>query len=340
MKAIDLDDIYNAGLLATFQEHVDEEGLKQGILRAGSTGFINEQGEFLGSSNSCPRLLLLRSLGIDKTSVEKMIEDDLMFGAGRSNEVEWVNTLKAGVKAKGFGIDVLREEEFPIAWSLDNGVKVTGRPDIILRGKQSGKPLLGVELKQIVALSSAVKVLIEPKFSHLLQAAHYSYILGKIPYELWYTNRSIWPIADISSEWLLKDFLAVIKPDSPFVEKVTKQGQDLIGKLKTYRKGYKLIWRKNDKGQDSLEYHGIGESLSQVTCITWDGIKKYFEFVSEMIKTNELGGFPQEVDSTGFDKKSFSSCKYCELHHICCGRKKAKTVEEFVCQVKGEIVDL
>lgn len=198
--------IYVKGQEKLFTEFDNNEKEKVGNLRGGNTGMLTETGEIIGS---CAALTWLRWKGINIEGPDWSRE--LMFGGGRANEQIWLDVLSEGWDGK-----ILAEEQIPTEWSTENGVLVTGRPDLVLceiaddsikelikrfpKKKQEYLdlvpdsqviPSVGIELKQISSLWTARDVMFQraPKLNHLLQAAHYSWQLG-IPFELWYTNRT------------------------------------------------------------------------------------------------------------------------------------------------------
>jgi hypothetical protein len=161
-----------AGILEA-QEAVQREKDKLGVLRGGTTGHMDADGNV---SAQCHRKALIRYLGLQKDPGSTS-----WFDMGHANESLWVDKLK-----KVWPHKIVMEEEYPIVWEVDN-VSITGRPDIVLLGVD-GNPVAGVELKSIGAVNSAGEVAFEdkPKLANLLQAAHYSSQV-KVPFHLVYT---------------------------------------------------------------------------------------------------------------------------------------------------------
>jgi hypothetical protein len=77
---------------------------------------------------------------------------------------------------------------------------------------------------------------------------------------------------------------------------------------------YPLRW--NAEGEVELK---VGEEW-QTSFISWDGIQRFYEFVSRINETGELGTKPVEVDVMGC-AKNFDPCKYCPLLGKCDGKK-------------------
>ena len=120
--------------------------------------------------------------------MEVTLNKELMFAGGRLNEDHWLSALKTAYTGP-----ILCEEEISTGWQTEQGVWVTGRPDIVLCSPDNTEeviPTCGIELKQIMSTYMAKEVLLErrPSMKHLMQAAHYMWQLN-CPFELWYTNR-------------------------------------------------------------------------------------------------------------------------------------------------------
>lgn len=187
-------ELFQKGIATQLQRGNDLEKLKVNTLRGGSTGMVNEQGEVIGT---CAAQAYLRMKGINGKPVDAAKE--LMFAGGRLNEDHWLSVLK-----ESYDGPILCEEDISTCWKTDQGIPVTGRPDIVLctnttpddpkaiaSGDTFVKPACGIELKQVMSVNSGYNVLIKktPQLKHLMQAAHYMWQLD-CPFELWYTNRN------------------------------------------------------------------------------------------------------------------------------------------------------
>lgn len=174
-------DLFYKGITQQITVANNKEKEKIGKLRGGNTGMMSKDGRIIGT---CAALTYLRMNGINGLTVTP--EKELMFAGGRLNEDHWLSVLQEGYPE---GI-IKCEEDIPTCWETDQGIKVTGRPDIVLCDKQENL-LCGIELKQVMSANTAYTILIkkEPMLKHLMQAAHYMWQLD-CPFELWYTNRN------------------------------------------------------------------------------------------------------------------------------------------------------
>lgn len=324
-------DLFKQGISLLESESGEAESKKQGILRAGNSGiYIKESGQMVGS---CPRATRLRFEGLDLGQFEERGERELMFQAGRANEDQWMLVLK-----KSWPGIIKQEEEIGIEWETRDGTKVTGRPDIVLC-KKDGTPELGLELKQVSSLWTARDVLFEnrPKFGHLCQAAHYSSILN-IPFQLWYTCRSDYATNELSTRLCPK----MGEKDSQYVEynpyiwTISKAGKgygkrisweeyernkDQQGyytaplKIKPFNIGYYLFWGPED---GHLHYVRTDQEdmIPVRTPITRDRVRDFYEHVSKMQASDELGTRPLTVKGDG-SKAGYSMCDYCPLQSVC-----------------------
>lgn len=282
-------------VLAT--KHDQEEEAKRGTLRGGNSGVILSSGDILGK---CHRLSYLRSKGLETPNEP---DKELMFAAGRTNEDSWMDVLK-----ESWHGTIKQEEECPVVWTTDSGVTVSGRPDIILCDSAE-KPLLGLELKLASSVWTAISVLLKgaPKTDHLIQAAHYSWVLD-LPFELWYTSRVNWQlpywkwVTELAEEW-----------SGPEVGWKESRGKMVPAKLFPFYVGYKLWWHK---GQLAYQREGSTERVD--TDITVASIKSYYEFVATMEKNKDLGPRPASIEIDG-SKMGWNKCdaKYCPLSEVC-----------------------
>jgi len=173
-------ELIETGTLLQVKAGDEAEARKIGTLRGGSCGMIREDGTIVGA---CAAEAWARYKGINGMPVN--ISKELMFAGGRANEDLWLASLKESYKGP-----ILCEEDIPLVYETNSGIKVTGRPDIVLCEGEENKPVCLLELKQVMASYSAYNVLIKktPMLKHVIQAAWYTYQLG-CNGELWYTSR-------------------------------------------------------------------------------------------------------------------------------------------------------
>ena len=301
-----------ASVLLEIQGSIRDAEAK-GTLRGGSVGWMSPEGEFVGT---CPRRAYARMQGYN---LEDNSAKQPMFQGGHLSEEGIVELLKFQWNGT-----IKREEEVPIRWETANGTPVTGRPDIVLFPEKSDRAHHGLELKLVSSLWTALEVIQLPKTIHVLQAMHYSHILG-IPWTLVYVNRTNWALL---SEFAMKKVPKQGEPGSEYVEYVERnkiiEDKKEGGKKKIrFTEGkamlpfyhtYPLRW--NAEGEVELK---VGEEW-QTSFISWDGIQRFYEFVSCINETGELGTKPVEVDVMGC-AKNFDPCKYCPLLGKCDGKK-------------------
>ena len=301
-----------------------QEELKIGTLRGGNSGvlYTTEEGETV-SVGSCARVAMLRSLGIKIVEDQDDFSKGLMFGAGRANEDEWVKVLEASwLRVPGNGL--LRETDVPTSWETRTGKRVTGRPDIVLT--QDGTAKLGLELKQVCSLWTAIDVLADkPKAPHLAQAAHYSMALG-VPFELWYTNRSNYYSPADQLFWLSSKLPRHGARNYEYVDykqKVSKK--DGLTYWNAFRvipfvKGFRLEWREQEKDgmPDKVVWVkpiDLDDSHFRQTVISENSLKAYYEAAATAPETDILPPGPQDHDAFGESK--FALCDYCPLKDTC-----------------------
>jgi hypothetical protein len=180
---IDVSKLFIDGMNIQIDRGNQSEKGKVGTLRGGNTGMMTEDGKIIGQ---CAAETYLRYKGIKTGQVD--YKKELMFAGGRLNEDHWLSALKESYKGP-----ILCEEDIPTCWETDQGIKVTGRPDIVLcEGTvDNPKPKQGIELKQCMSINSAYGVFIDkkPQLKHLMQAAHYMWQLN-CPFTLSYVNRN------------------------------------------------------------------------------------------------------------------------------------------------------
>lgn len=324
------------GLESLLAKDISNEKEKVGYLRGGNSGIYFEDKKKAMVAGKCQRLSYLRMKGVTVSPVD--VARKLMFRAGIANEDLWYETLKETYPYK-----ILREEDVPTSWETENGTKVTGRPDIVLLD-ENDKPKVGIELKLVSSLWTARDVLFEgrPKFDHLIQAAHYSWQLG-IPFELWYTNRADFATNEMANRCLpdygtekfdrlkqhleMRYYKKVISRTGNMYGKPVEEQEFLAGrkgysegqyyasplKIYPFAIGYILDWNK-DTGR--LMYTNTETMETEDTIITKDSIYGYYNFVSKMATTKDLGPRPVTLKGDG-SSANYSQCSYCPLNNLC-----------------------
>jgi hypothetical protein len=311
-----------ASVLLEIQGSIRDAEAK-GTLRGGSVGWMSTEGEFVGT---CPRRAYARMEGYN---LEDNSAKQAMFQGGHLSEEGVVELLKLLWHGT-----IKREEEVPIRWETTNGTPVTGRPDVVLFPEGSIAPHHGLELKLISSLWTALEVIQLPKTIHVLQAMHYSHMLG-VPWTLVYVNRTNWALL---SEFAMKKVPKQGEPGSEYVEYVernkmidTKEGgkkkiKFIEGKaMLPFHHTYPLRW--NPEGEVEIQ---VGEEW-QTSFISWAGISRFYEFVSRIKETGDLGTKPVEVDVLGC-AKNFDPCKYCPLLGKCDGKKMSLDTFTELCE--------
>lgn len=307
-KQINLTERLTAARLKGRAEHAAGEVAKVGNLRAGSSGILNTEGEVAGQ---CVRKAHLRQLGIeiDPPDGQKLI----MFELGIANESVVADQLRSTL---GPGEVLLQEEEIPIEWLTTNGTKVTGRPDIVICRQDAGAlknvPILGIELKTVHSVWTARTVLFKqtPSTSNLVQAAHYMWKLGNIPYRLMYKGYGQLGQGMSWARQMAAMFPAKGEPLSEYL-KYNDKGIPLeIGQFEIV---YELEFDSTGRLQYRLE---SGDGVWKPTLITTQDLERYFEYVSKMATEKLLGPRPLTVDPHG-EKLNYTECKYCPLQATC-----------------------
>lgn len=318
-----LSDIFKQSRLNNRAEYVAKERAKAGVLRAGSSGIMSENGEVAGH---CVRKAHLRQKGVE---IDPPTEDKLiMFDLGYASEDIVYNKLKSALPE---GHIILREEEIPIEWTTSNGTKVTGRPDMVIcRTKYTDQvhinpttgshsivvektPILGLELKSVHSLWTARDVVFnrKPKLSNLIQAAHYMWKLN-VPYKLVYSGYSQLGQGMAGNEWITKLFPRMGDPGSEYVEYNEEKGT--IKHIRQFEIVYDL--RIDAHGRVHYKLEDENDSQWTATIVTTKYIEEYFEKVSTMESTKDLGPRPTTLGATG-DKLNYKDCDYCPLKATC-----------------------
>lgn len=318
---INIDALYEQGQAMLKAEHAANEKAKIGTLRGGSVGALLYGTTPVGT---CPRKAYLRFKGIDLDDTED--NRHLMFEGGLANEDIWAKILSLSLP-KGF--ELLREEDCPSVWTLPSGTKVTGRPDLmIVKDDEAKTPVIGIELKAVCAMWTAKDILAErkPKLMHMLQASHYSRILG-VPWELWYTSRTDFTISRES--WQQQLFAKV--PDEYIEKREDSKGKLIINKVMPFRKGFRLEW----KG-DQLLFSEIGVKGIKHSVITWQAIEAFYSMVDNVDNKGMLPPRPTNMDIMGKDG-GYDICdkKYCVLSGIC--DKYETSLSRWLAAVEGSL---
>lgn len=256
-----------------------------------------------GSQKQCPRMAWLRWQGVDIPAEEERL---LMFAAGHANEDSTAKELTAS------GRTFVRESDpgAAISWT-HSGVRITGRPDFVNLVRGGKRAELGLELKLVSSIWTARNVHYElvPNSDHLIQAAHYSWQHGFLPWSLLYTNRVDFHLST-APKWLKDKFT----PDSPSIE----WGDDGPFKIVPFERAYRLGWTENkDADQRQLMYWTEGMDEPQITAITPSGIKSGV-FTIANLGSPGVGMGPRpstkHVDGIG---KTYKACDYCPLAEVC-----------------------
>lgn len=247
----------------------------------------------------CARIAHLRYLGIDIVKGASTYE---IFAEGETNELIVNDLFLHGVRALKLPYVVKREEEYPVKWTLDDGTPVTGRPDFVFL--KDNKPVFGVELKKKVSYYSTKNSTFElkPDTKHLCQAAHYSWLLGKIPYYLVYRSGSVWHLDTADKKEMVE-------------QSGVKTGVEYKGNrpfsVQPHYTIFELTW--NDK--DELVYSIEGRSTT--TLITPDRIKAFYQASHGVGIHKALGPRPTSKHVGAKVDAGYSACTFCALKETC-----------------------
>jgi hypothetical protein len=285
-------------------KHALEEEKKLGNLRAGNSGAMSPEGEVVGS---CQRRAHLRQLGIE---VEDHADSTLiMFQMGTANEDLVYNDL---MQTKAEDEIILRETEIPIKWLTKNGTKVTGRPDMVICERADNgttKPKFGIELKSVASVWTTKDVLFDgtPKTEHLIQASHYSWQLG-VPFLLMYKQY----VNQAVPSWAQKFFPKQGEQHSEHVEYSDR------GDVK-YIRPFEIVYEVSADSMGRIRFRrettGTDNAWTR-TLISVSDIERFYEFVSTIPETEDLGPRPLALGPTG-NKKSYSPCTFCPMQKVC-----------------------
>jgi hypothetical protein len=301
LKAIDL---YQQGRNVEIKEHAEAEVTKKGTLRGGSSGCLTDHGDIYGT---CHRMALARYKGF-QPEIEEI--SYTWFDAGFANEDAWMKKLGKTVEAMGPDYELKAEEECPIVWEA-NGVKVTGRPDIMIFEK--GVPILGLELKVVCAVNSAISIYCEdkPKINNLIQAAHYS-MAHNCPFNLVYSfrNRSIAPgwASRFKDKLTVKEkiFPPRMRKDGTYGKEFVKREYIIEPFTKEFRVGF--------EGDKVYYIKDNGDRVN--TPLTGEGIRRYYELIVDMEKDKDLHTRIAQTDLEG-KLLPYDPCNYCPFKDAC-----------------------
>lgn len=346
-------ELFQRGQKELQRQHDEAEGLKSGVLRGGSVGIAMTASATTDVAGNCPAQAFLRFKGINISGLEQGTSTrELMFEAGRTNEDSWYTVLKAATD-----LDIKREEEIPVDYTLEDGTRVTGRPDMVLMGIDN-KPVRGIELKLVSSVWTARTVLITktPKLSHMIQSAHYAIKLAEqhglpepLPFELWYTNRADFETkADFSLEayprygepmarhFAYRFYQVAADPSTGKFSRKSLTEKEYLARLELgeqveaipakylpFIQGFHVIIREGKVFyQDAL---AGPEAPLFPTVITTERINRYYRLVAGLQKV------PAEPITIKVDGKreNFKLSSYCPLGRMCCKHQEGRDILEW-----------
>jgi hypothetical protein len=285
------------------QERKAEEAKRPDSLRGGNTGYT-VNGEIHGK---CAREAVMRYYGVDKAvSTSRQI----MFGAGELMETLLINKIGKAFKGK-----ILTQKEAATSWVTDEGIPVTGSPDIVL-ANEAGIPQHGIECKMVSSLWTLRDVTPwgmfpgKPKADHLAQAAHYMAKLGE-QFNQDFIDWSVVYICPVDYHMHTKD-MRTVKVDSEFLIKNDKGD---VFKTEAFILVYNLFLDEHRR----LYYALDGDDPSP-TEITIQGIESYFNLVAGCVKRKELPPRMVNTDCLGeklkWDRYDKQYNDYHDLHDM------------------------
>lgn len=293
--SVDVLKTYWKGEQVKQDEHEANEVRKSGTYRVGSGGAVLSTGHVIGT---CPRKAYLRFHGINWE--ERDPRDYLMMENGVWNEDIWVDVLKrvwSGI--------IKTEEECAIEFTLTNGTRVTGRPDVMLCDAE-GKYVKGLELKNASSVWTGRDVASErsPKMEHLIQAGVYMWQTG-VPFDLCYASRVKYAVP--TKNWIERLFPRQGDPGSELLEYNDKGGtKALLPFVVVYPLRLTL---------GVVEYYL--DAKWWPTPVTMGSVLQYFEGLSTMETSEDLPIRPSVLKLSG--DKGYDPCNpdYCGLATIC-----------------------
>lgn len=293
-------DLYLKGREIEQADHQEAEKGKLGNLRGGSTGCLTSHGEVYGT---CHRKALARLKG-HQAQIEEI--SFAWFDAGYANEDAWEQKLQKSVAALGPGYELKSEEECPVTWEI-NGRKVTGRPDLMVF--KDGKPEMGLELKVVCAVKSAVSIYCEdkPKVDNILQAAHYSMIHG-CPFTLVYSWRSRARVPGWAERYKdkLNMYYEKTFTNSKTGRSFTKREYAIDPFIKEFLIGF----------DDDVIYYVTEDGTRVDTPFTAQGIRDYYALVDSLEKEKKLYTRLTQRDMKG-DLLPYDPCQWCPFIDAC-----------------------
>lgn len=266
-----------------------EEQTKLGLLRGGNAGAIID-GEVYGK---CHRVSYLRTLGLEApASKPNMLEAGMA-----SEELVAASLLAAGLKVVG---------NQPVEWDLGDGVRVSGRPDLVVTGSSGDAGSVGVELKLACSIWTVrgVHYDLQPKSAHLIQAATYSLMTG-LPFVLWYRSQVEFHLST-APKWLTSKF----GKGGPWDYDVEYNDKGEPLKLVPFDRVYDLAWDTDG----CLTYTTQGLPTVR-TKLRADDIRTYYRTVASLGTDRDLGPRPTALSIDG--SSSYKPCQYCELASVC-----------------------
>jgi hypothetical protein len=291
-------------------EHAEQSAEKLGVLRAGNSGIMMEDGNFAGS---CPRTTYLRLKGVD---IPAPADRAVMFEFGRINETILIDKLK---RTMGSTFVITGDDVNTVEWQTSSGRKVSGRPDIVVAQKD-GKPLLVVEAKMCGSLSTVRDCRFgnKPKLAHICQAAHYGWRLDA-PIKLVYIQS-----VDYATQMWPSNVKEYPKPGQAGSEQIDYTEKEIGAKgkkeivmmpkrIKPGRTVYDVVIEEDGMVRYRLEG---GKGAWSSTAVSIDAIVAFYEHVDAIESTQVLGPRPLSIDVKG-DFLQWDNCSYCSCKPFC-----------------------
>jgi hypothetical protein len=267
----------------------------------------------------CQRVAYLRKQGVQSLADANTQE---LFEAGYASEASLLERLGLGLPE---GKRLATTEELNFEWTTENGTVVSGRPDGGVVDVATGAVEFGIEAKLAAGLWTMLGVCYDllPKSEHLIQAAHYSWRLGGVPFALVYSVRSDYHLSTAPKRLQEK-----FKPGAPHVE--FKNGKPF--KVRPHTMIYTLSWDAQGRWCYSCDRLPEG----RVTQITTAGIDAWYHLVSELTPESSL---PRRPDIKNVDgSKGYNQCDYCDWAAVC-ERTEDFTVGAWYDHIKAYLKD-
>jgi len=290
---INLEQVIRDGEAKQALVHAKREAASLGILRVGNSGCLTADGDIIGG---CHRVAILRANGVEFPING---QTNLLFSAGIAHE-----DLLATKLQDGWIGNVLREEQALVEWKTKNR-SVTGRPDFLLThngdDQSDSNRKVGVELKTLASTSAAETLYFghKPKVEHLCQSGNYM-LEHNTPWVLCYINPN-----SLDTSFFVKKRKENLLPSGKVNWKL---------KVPPFRMYFYLSFIDGVLHYRCEVTDSKGPVRSydpEMTVITSNGIKEYFEVLDEMLVNNELG---EEIKHVNYDGSSlpWDHAKYCE----------------------------